>query len=142
VSPAPEAGSSFLSSSASSAEFGLEDVVVLPGGTALVPELVTTETGVTQWRRLLELLVSGVCIRLSTDAARFLLESRPVRSQSRAGFVLDIDGRLVRVWRDDDGWLGEALPRPSSRGCSCSLDCVVGPDGWEVVVCVCCGQAW
>ena len=142
MNPAPEAVSSFLSSSLSSAGFGLEDVVVLPGGTALVPELVTTETGVTQWRRLLELLVSGVCIRLSADAARFLLESRPVRSHSRAGFVLDIDGRLVRVWRDDDGWLGEALPRPSSRGCSCSLDCLVGPDGWEVVVCVCCGRAW
>lgn len=85
--------------------FTLDDVVVLPDGRAFVPVLVTGESSVGHWARLLRVLASGVRVRLSSDAARFLLESRPVRSQSRAGFVLDLDGRLVRLWRDDDGWL-------------------------------------
>ena len=140
MNPAPESGSSFPSLPVA---FGLEDVVVLPDGRAFIPALVTTESSVGQWARLFRVLLSGARVRLSDDAARLLLESRVVRSESRAGFVLDLDGRLVRVWREDHGeWFGEALPPPLSRGCSCSLDCLVGPDGWEVVVCVCCGRAW
>lgn len=124
------------------ARLGEEDVFLLPGGLALVPRLVAPGDPWWQWRRLLDLLVSGERVPLSEATARHLVESRPVRSHSRAGFVLDINARLVRVWVAEDGWFGEALPRPFRLVCTCSLECVLAADGFEVLVCVCCGRAW
>ena len=120
-----------------------EDVFLLPNGSALVPRLVVPRDAWGRWSRLLELLASGRLVPVSAEAAHHLLESRPVRSESRAGFVVDIGGRLVRLWVSEGQWWGEALPPPSS---SCSVghlvECVVSPDGWEVLVCLGCGAAW
>lgn len=122
---------------------GEEDVFLLPGGSALVPRLVMPSDGWWRWHRLLDLLVLGARVPLCEVTARFLVESRPVRSHSRAGFVLAINSCLVRVWVAEDGWFGEALPSPCGQESAChDVVCVQAVDGWDVLVCVCCGRAW
>ena len=120
-----------------------EDVFLLPDGSALVPALVLPSDSWGRWHRLVDLLASGARVPLSAEAARHLLESRRVRSESRAGFVVDLGGRLVRLWTDDGTWWGEALPSPvgPSPGCH-DVICIQAPDGWDVLVCISCGQAW
>jgi hypothetical protein len=120
-----------------------EDIFLLSDGSALIPRLVVPSDAWGQWRRLLDLLMSGERIPLSAETARYLLESRPVRSDSRAGFVIDVNSRLVRLWTDEGAWWGEALPSPFGSTPSChDVVCVSAPDGWDVLVCVCCGRAW
>ena len=125
------------------ARFGEEDVFLLPGGSALVPRLVVPGDSWWRWHRLLDLLVSGECVPLCEVTARYLVESRPVRSHSRAGFVLAINSCLVRVWLASDGWFGEVLPSPCASVPVChDVVCVRAVDAWDVLVCVCCGRAW
>jgi hypothetical protein len=120
-----------------------EDIFVLPDGSALVPRLVIPSDSWGQWRRLLDLLVSGTRVPVSAESARYLLETRPVRSESRAGFVVDVHGRLVRLWTDDGAWWGEVLPSPFAPDAAChDVVCVSTPSDWGVLVCVCCGRAW
>ena len=122
---------------------GEEDVFLLPGGSALFPRLVVPSDSWCSWHRLLDLLVSGERVPLCEVTARYLVESRPVRSHSRAGFVLAINSCLVRVWVAEDGWFGEALPSPCGLTPAChDVVCVQAVDGWDVLVCVCCGRAW
>lgn len=125
------------------ARLGEEEVFLLPDGSALVPRLVMPSDGWWHWRRLCDLLVLGQRIPLSEATARHLVKSRPVRSHSRAGFVLEINARLVRVWCERGSWWGEVLPSPcgSRPGCH-DVVVVQALDGWVVLVCVGCGRAW
>src|SRR5207244_616675 len=75
-------------------------VRTLPGGCVITdPHTIdpATTSGV-RWRKLLTLLTTSADpVRLHRGAWCALLEERPLRYRSRAGYVVEVDGTFVRL---------------------------------------------